>query len=599
MALRWRGPVLREGTETGDRRLIEQGATRWRELPRDLGCIFEDGFGHENAVVVGIIESLERVGDDIIGDGPVLLGNEDADRWVNMNRQGAMHGCSVDITGGECIVEVVHRDTGEVLDPEVGIEVLWGPEGDDYYVRERWTDAEIGSVAVCRVPAFAEALIEVYDTDEPAGDTEADPDVELAGAAATFATIDEVSIGDRVQWTEEDGDDTETRTGTITAIDEELETVTVDMDGDDGEPSGDEVVIAVAEVTVIDAESDDDDEGEGDEAAFPELARRSVAAAGPRPALAAMLARQRGEPVQASLVAGHHTGSELIVPGAVVQAAVSWGRGPSRDAFARRQFDRPMPFTIDDDGTVYGHLRTRGQCHMGFMGGAFNRCVTVPDSPTDYALFHANRQVRCDDGSRMAVGIIALDSGHAPAGRPGRRPSLASTQRWYEDTGLQACYVHAYDDEFGTQVCGILRDGLAVDDARRAMASSPSGDWRDYGQGLDLTGVAFVSVPGYPQYEVEDSGVIVLTACLAPPPGVELIVASADANGDNELASGGCSGGCGCGGTCAAGQAGNLEQQHQHRLGDAMRASQRMRLAAIDGAFAGAAAGGSTTATAG
>ena len=578
MPFRWRGVLLREGVETGDHRLIEPGASRWRELPRDLGCVFEDGWGgHEGAIVVGTIETIERRGADVWGEGAVLQGDEHADRWVNMNRQGALRGCSVDLTGGECIVEVVHTETGEVLDPEIGIEVLWGPEGDEYYIRERWTDAEIGSTAVCRVPAFAEALIEVYDTDEeagaePEGGGDGGPAEGLAAGTRTFAAVEDVAVGQTVRWT--DDDDVE-HTGEITAVDEDNESVTVVEATDDGDV---EHVVSIGQVTIVDEEEDDEggEDGEDDGmAAFPELARRAASSQLPRPALAAMLARERGEPVTASvggaLARGLAAGLEGRDPmaGAVVQAAVSWGDGPDPAAFARRDLQRPTPFTIDDDGTVYGHLRTAGQCHMGFMNGAFSRCVTVPDSPSSYALFHANRQVRCSDGSRVAVGIIALDSGHAPAGRPGRRPSLATVQSWYEDTGTQACYVHAYDDAFGTQVCGILRDGLSVDDARRAMASSPSGDWRDYGQGLDLTGCAFVNVPGYPQMEIEDSSVTVLLACLAPPPGVELT--AHEATGE----AAGCDGGCGCGGTCGgAGEA---------RSG--LAGNRRLRLAALGRAF--------------
>jgi hypothetical protein len=293
---------------------------------------------------------------------------------------------------------------------------------------------------------------------------------------------------------------------------------------------------------------------------YRELRRRSQAQASARPALAAMLARDRGDVVQAS-VQGR--------TGAVVQAAVSWGDGPPADAFARRELEGPTPFTIDDDGRVHGHLRLNGQCHMGLMGGTFSRCVTVPDSPSSYALFHANRQVRCDDGTRVAVGVLAMDTTHAPAGRPGRRPSLAATQRWYEDTGMQAAYLHAYDDQWGTQVCGVLRDGLSVDDARRAMASSPSGDWRDYGQGLDLTGIVQVNVPGYPVMELEEGGTSVLLACLAPPPGVDLAAVTASGAG------GGCDGSCGCGGTCQSG----------HGAAAGMAGNKRLRLAAVARSF--------------
>lgn len=579
--LRWRGVLLREGVETGEftRRMIDVGATRWRSLPRDLGCVFEDGsWGHENARVVGTIEIIEVRGADVYGEGTVLLGNEDADEWASMNRQGALRGCSVDLTAGEVIVEVVSKETGEVVPDEIGFDVLWGPEADDFYVRERWTDAEIGSVAVCRVPAFSDALIEVYDTDDEAeagtegedgaeGDAgEADAPTPAEVTASAYASIDEVEVGDDVTWTGEDG---AVHEGVVSAVDTDAETVTVTETPDEGDPI--EVVLPVADVQVADAGEDDAEGDDTEDAAssdYPELARRAQASAvvvrhEPRPALRAMLARERGEVVTAAAMAA-------AGPGAVLTAAVAWDDGPPAEFFSDLDLDEVTPLTITDDGEVFGHVALFGQCHTGFAAGAFSKCVMPARSPSNYALFHSNGQVRAADGSRHSVGILSMDTKHAPAGKPGRRPSASAVADHYEHTGLTAAWLRAHDGPIGVEVHGALRSGLDIDAVRRAMAAHPSGDWRDYGDGLDMLGLLQVNVPGYPVYEIEDGATTVLMASLVPP--------SLAATPPAQAAAGTCSGDCGCGGTCG----GNGAHAHQPRA--ALR-SARLRRAAIDAAF--------------
>lgn len=524
MPRRWRGVLMVEGVETGDHRIVETGAVTWRELPRDFGAIFEDGaFGHENAVVVGTIEMIERRGADIYAEGNILDDDEEADRFANMLQQGALRGVSVDFTAGEARIEVVSKDDGTVLPDDVGLEVLWGPDGDSYYVREIWTSAEVGSVAALRTPAFSDAVIEYVADAAPAAVVPEPEPAAAAGDVVTFATVDEVEVDDVVSWTDADGN---AQTGTVTAVDADNEMVTVQPYDADGNPVGDPVELPVADVTVMPDDTADEEAG----SSYPELARRAAARATARPALAAMLARERGDVVQASALTGH---------GAVLQASVAWDGGPPREWFAPLDLDVPTPLTITDDGEVFGHIALWGQCHAGFAAGQFNHCVMPERSPTEYALFHANSQVRCDDGSRIRVGVLAMDCGHAPAGRPGRRPSVASVQAHYEHTGLQAAWLRAHDGPVGPEVHGALRSGLAVDDVRRAMASRPSGDWRDLGSGLDLLGLVQVNVPAYPVYDIEEGETVVLLASLSPT--LDTVARLAHSDGD-----------CSCGGSCRA-----------------------------------------------
>lgn len=509
MAKRWRGRLYTEGVESGDGRMIAVGATTWRELPIDYRAVFIDGFGgHANAECIGTIESIEVRGAEVWGDGPLLYAAdgmtllENADKWATMNAQGAMRGVSVDLTGGSVKVEIVDAETGDVLPDEVPIDILWGPDGDKYRVREVWTAAEIGAATSVSTQAFSNALVEVYDTEDVVVETsvEAEP-VLAASGAATFATVDEVEVGDEVTWME--GDPETEHTGTVTAIDAEAETVDVSEEVMPGEHETH--TLPVADVTVVE---DDEDAPESAAASrFPALAAQ-VPAPAQRPALAALLARERGEEVVAA--SGHP------FDGAVLTASVAWDGGPPRDAF-QRVATGVTPWTVEDDGTVHGHLCLWGQCHTGFAGAVLEHCLMPNASPSNYSLFHASGRVRCDDGTRLPVGIISMDTGHAPSGQPGARPSASSVRAHYDNTGTQAMFVRVVDDEWGAYACGVIAPGVSVDDVRRAMAAKPSGDWRNYGDGLDLMGVLMVNVPGYPVYEVEDSQVMSLVASLSPP----------------------------------------------------------------------------------
>ena len=233
--------------------------------------------------------------------------------------------------------------------------------------------------------------------------------------------------------------------------------------------------------------------------------------------LATFLRAQYG--AEAPVMQTVHASSGVGVAGAVLRASVAWDDGPPPEFFRQLDLPGPTPFTVTDEGEVFGHIACWGQCHSGFLAGAFSQCVTPDRSPSAYRTFRANRQVRCSDGSRVGVGVLTMDTSHAPAGSPGHRPSMAQVVRHYEDTGLIAAHLAAFDDGHGIQVHGALAPGLSVDDVRRCMASAPSGDWRNYGEGLDLAGILQVNQPGYPVVEVDDGDAYMLTASLAPPPG--------------------------------------------------------------------------------
>lgn len=74
MALRpWRGPLVLEGVQTGDGRVIAEGAVYWPDPPLPLGYLDKEMHGDlvEGAVTIGTIDSITREGGQIIGEGSI------------------------------------------------------------------------------------------------------------------------------------------------------------------------------------------------------------------------------------------------------------------------------------------------------------------------------------------------------------------------------------------------------------------------------------------------------------------------------------------------------------------------------------------------
>lgn len=160
----------------------------------------------------------------------------------------------------------------------------------------------------------------------------------------------------------------------------------------------------------------------------------------------------------------------------------------SRDAFAYRETDGPVPFTVYDDGTVFGYVATWGTCHIGFDGA----CVTPPHSAADYAYFLTGEYVT-DDGSTIPVGTITLGTGHAAA-QLGARPAVDH----YDNTGLAAAYVTCGESEHGIWVAGVLASGMTPDRIEKLRGAVLSGDWRRIAGNLELVAALSVNVPGFP-----------------------------------------------------------------------------------------------------
>ncbi len=162
------------------------------------------------------------------------------------------------------------------------------------------------------------------------------------------------------------------------------------------------------------------------------------------------------------------------------------------DAFRFPDLKQVTPFTVTDDGRVFGHIATRDVCHIGFA----DECKTAPYSMTDYAWFHTG-EVETDAGP-VGVGQITMGTGHA-----GDLDSVTAAVGHYDNTGYAVADVCAYDDDFGIAVAGMLRPDLTEDDVRALKAAAISGDWRRIivggkGANLEMVAALAVNVPGFP-----------------------------------------------------------------------------------------------------
>lgn len=161
--------------------------------------------------------------------------------------------------------------------------------------------------------------------------------------------------------------------------------------------------------------------------------------------------------------------------------------------YDRRMFENPnlpgptLP-TLGDDGRIYGHLAVFGQCHRSVQ----TDCIIVPRSPSDYSHFHTSPALRMDDGSRLPVGRLTVGTGHADP-RLGASPAAAH----YDNTGACFALVRVGEDRHGVWFSGVPAPWATAEQVEEGISSPLSGDWRNFGQGLDLIAALAVNTPGF------------------------------------------------------------------------------------------------------
>lgn len=148
------GILWPEATLSGDGRMIEAQATVWRDLPLPLMAQDAQMPGHDGAVRVGRIDTIER--DATTYAVPVLRYTgvwDTSPAAVETARQvgaGVARGVSVD--GDDLTVELRGSD-GQPLDPMVD------DFPEDGVVVESATAARVAGATVCSIPAFQQAYV--------------------------------------------------------------------------------------------------------------------------------------------------------------------------------------------------------------------------------------------------------------------------------------------------------------------------------------------------------------------------------------------------------------------------------------------------------
>lgn len=171
-----------------------------------------------------------------------------------------------------------------------------------------------------------------------------------------------------------------------------------------------------------------------------------------------------------------------------VLAAV--GRTYPAAHFAEWQTDGPVPFTIDDDGRVWGHAAGTG-CHRSSGTGCL---VYTSDVDPTMAGFHTGSPIPLDDGTTVRPGPVTFGGLHADT-------SMSRDQRraHHEAGSTVVALVKAFEDHKGRlAVAGTLVDGLDPGTVDRLRGCAPSYERWPEGPGLTLLGLHMVPAPAHP-----------------------------------------------------------------------------------------------------
>lgn len=181
MEITWSGIICYEGRPTGDGRLIEANSLRWEDLPLTLGDAPADSGGHDGALTVGHILTIERRDDGaIFATGTFDVESPAGYEAARQVYKGLRSGVSVDLDDVsfevrvkaelldemDAAMEEVLDENGEYVTPEreVGEDgrvVVSKHASDD----ELWaiTDAKVRAATLVRIQAVNGAKITLDD----------------------------------------------------------------------------------------------------------------------------------------------------------------------------------------------------------------------------------------------------------------------------------------------------------------------------------------------------------------------------------------------------------------------------------------------------
>lgn len=229
---------------------------------------------------------------------------------------------------------------------------------------------------------------------------------------------------------------------------------------------------------------------------------------------------------------------------AVLQASGGPARRPAA-AYRPQQLDGPTPFGINDDGWFTGHITVfenpdgTPNCHRSLStnGG----CV-IPPRQEDFTEAHCG-STALDDGTTIRTGVLTFADLHAAPGGL----SVGEIQRLIEDTGRQLGTVRFYADRWGYQACGVAHGDVDPEQLARALAATPSGDWRMRAGVYRLFGMHLVNTGGMPTREGIVNGEQRMVASMLT--AADLLAPELRASSSPGCGCGGHEGACSCGST--------------------------------------------------
>lgn len=184
--------------------------------------------------------------------------------------------------------------------------------------------------------------------------------------------------------------------------------------------------------------------------------------------------------------------------GLVASAAESFRpRVYDHTLFEDPKLSGPTPIRMDENGRIYGHLAVFGECHRSVQ----SQCVMVPRSPSGYQHFHTSPPLRMDNGRHLPVGRLTVGTGHADP-RLGPAPAAAH----YDNTGACFALVRVGEDAHGVWFSGVAAPWATTEQVEQGLHAPLSGDWRNFGQGLDLVAALSVNTPGFAIQGRDDDG---------------------------------------------------------------------------------------------
>lgn len=463
----WSGALAIEGGETGDGRMFAANSLTWpdpAEVVIPLRRNIEDSHGGQpttKAVLVGRITKIYRDATDplkIMGEGVFDDNGEEGAEALRLVREKFLAGISIDPDSiKDADVELIfpEGDDEQSEEDEMLMAMFGAPELTIFHA------GRIRGATLVDIPAFVEGAIKLGAVTEPA----------LVADASHFAHLSERP------W---NGAAHEARLSGKLDI-RTARTAFAHVQGGKGSD--------MMKVSTRFLHHEVSSEGHIGHANLAACAA-GIAALNNGRATTLSDADQRA----AYEHMAHHLRTAGLVPppysGGHVILASSYDHlvRPPAAWFSDPQLPELTPWTVTDEGRVYGHGAGWGSCHTAFS----DACVTAPSEGEH--VYYRLGEVVTDDGSRVAVGHITLGTGHAPV----HGMSASRAAEHYDNTGTVVAVVASGEDAHGIWVAGAIRPGTPESRVAELRAASLSGDWRRIGGKLRLVAFLAVNRPGFP-----------------------------------------------------------------------------------------------------